>query len=141
MKVFRKIRSGRRRSSKTSQEANLLLSDSAYPSEASSVSSWGEGSSLSGSANHLFLLTEYNEETSNDETAPATSSMPAHMKTLHNYSPSNFTMMVYSQPESPRPLPDSINTWCKFEIKENSGVVWKELYPSLFSIMAHCCCG
>ncbi len=102
----------------------MLLSDSAYPSEGSSVSSWGEGSSLSGSANHLFLVTEYHEGTSNDDNVTDVSSLPAHIEDFQDHSPSNWSsssirnemaMMMYAHPNSPRPLPDSIKTWCKVQ--------------------------
>lgn len=115
MKVFRNIRAGRRRSFRNSLETNSLLSDSNCPSEVSSVGSWGEGSSISGGTNQLYLLTEYSEDTSNDDA----SSLPAHIEGSEADSPShwsnsstrNMAMVVYTQPGTPRPLPDSIRTW------------------------------
>ena len=122
MKVFRNIRAGRRRSSRNSLETNSLLSDSNCPSEESSVGSWGEGSSIYGSTNQLYLLTEYGEDASNDD-AITSSSLPAHMRGSQANTPSNWSsssmrsmeIVVYTQPGTPRPLPDSIRTWCKFQ--------------------------
>jgi hypothetical protein len=122
MRVFRKFRSGRRRSSTASEEANsLLLSDpNAYPSEGSSVGSWGNESSLSGSANALYLVTEGCESTSSDDTVTESSSLPTHIEDFEDDSPSNWSsnsrniaMVVYGRPRSPRHLTDSVTTWCK----------------------------
>jgi len=127
MKVFRKIRVGRKRFSKASD--NLLLSDPAMPSDGSSVCSWGnESSSFSESANQLYLVTEYSEGASNDDAATEASSLPTHVEDLEkDQSPSNWSkfsittsrsdfsaIVLYQQPKSPRPLPDSINIWCKW---------------------------
>lgn len=120
MRVFRKLRSGRKRSSTASQEAKLLLSGpNYYPSEGSSDSSWGNESSLSGSANPLYLCSD---TASVDDTVTESSSLPTHLEDFEDDSPTNWsrrtansnkvTMVVYGHPpRSPRSLPDSITTW------------------------------
>jgi hypothetical protein len=108
MRVFRKFRSGRRQSSKASEEANsLLLSDpNAYPSEGFSIGSWGNESSLSsGSANALYLVTEGCETTSSDDTVTESSSLPRHIEDFEDDSPSDWSSNFHQLPTAPETLP------------------------------------
>ena len=122
MRVFRKLRSGRQRSSRTSKEAsNMLLSD---PSEGSSADSWGNESSTSSTSNALYLVTEFSETTSSADTVTDASSLPSPIEDFEDDSPtkwntrttnrSNGSSVIYGHLRSPRPLPESVASWCKF---------------------------
>ena len=128
MKVLQRLRS--RRSSKASKN-KMKTSDLASPSDTSSLSSWGNESNLSLTASGrdpLFLVTRFNS--SDADTATDASSLPPAVDDLNDDpSPMNWgnsavtlrrgsatSMVIYSRPSSPLPLPDSICTWCMLRI-------------------------